>query len=132
MSAFQGLDMEWCKDPDRGLPAPDLLLYFSLPVEDARKRGRYGEERYENLAFQAKVNAFLRRSFRFVALAPRSRVIIYLAFKVKEAYETRLIDFSWEVIDATKSVEELHEIIYTKSMKTVEGMTLLRPIKSLW
>jgi len=39
--------MEWCKLPDVGLPAPDLVVFLDMTVEDAAKRGEYGEERYE-------------------------------------------------------------------------------------
>jgi dTMP kinase len=52
---LQGLDLEWCKDPDRGLPKPDLVLFLELSVEDALKRGNFGSERYEKEEFQRKV-----------------------------------------------------------------------------
>lgn len=29
--------MGWCKDPDRGLPAPDKILFLDMSVEDAKK-----------------------------------------------------------------------------------------------
>lgn len=29
--------MGWCKDPDRGLPAPDKILFLDISVEDAMK-----------------------------------------------------------------------------------------------
>jgi hypothetical protein len=34
----QGLDVEWCKNPDRGLPAPDAVLYLKLSVDTAMTR----------------------------------------------------------------------------------------------
>ena len=54
-SAAKGLDLEWCRAPDKGLPAPDLVLYMNVSPEVARQRGGYGEERYERAEFQAKV-----------------------------------------------------------------------------
>lgn len=33
----QGLEVGWCKDPDRGLPAPDKVLFLDISVEDAMK-----------------------------------------------------------------------------------------------
>ncbi|CAM9923214.1 unnamed protein product [Discosporangium mesarthrocarpum] len=36
-SAKPGLEMEWCKDPDRGLPAPDTIIFLDMPVGDAMK-----------------------------------------------------------------------------------------------
>lgn len=32
-----GLEIGWCKDPDRGLPAPDMILFLDISVEDAMK-----------------------------------------------------------------------------------------------
>jgi len=49
------LDLEWCKNPDRGLPAPDAVIYLDVSSEVARQRGGYGEERYEKEEFQNKV-----------------------------------------------------------------------------
>ncbi len=33
------LDMEWCKAPDRGLPAPDCVLFLDVSPEVAEQRG---------------------------------------------------------------------------------------------
>jgi dTMP kinase len=49
------LDLEWCKNPDRGLPNPDLVLYLDISIEESMKRGEFGNERYEKKAFQEKV-----------------------------------------------------------------------------
>ena len=51
----QGFTMEWCKQPDVGLPRPDLVLYLTLSTKAAAARGNYGEERYEQTEFQASV-----------------------------------------------------------------------------
>lgn len=29
--------MDWCKSGDVGLPAPDCVLYFDMPVDNAAK-----------------------------------------------------------------------------------------------
>lgn len=34
-TSAKGLDIEWCKNPDRGLPAPDCIIYLDLAVEEA-------------------------------------------------------------------------------------------------
>lgn len=35
------LDMEWCKAPDKGLPAPDCVIFLDISQEEAEKRGGY-------------------------------------------------------------------------------------------
>lgn len=56
-SSAKGLDLEWCKNPDRGLLQPDLVLFLDLPIEEAQKRGGFGDERYETLELQTKVRS---------------------------------------------------------------------------
>ncbi|XP_066400475.1 thymidylate kinase-like [Miscanthus floridulus] len=54
-SAAKGLDIEWCKAPENGLIAPDLVIYLDVQPEKAAERGGYGGERYEKIEFQKKV-----------------------------------------------------------------------------
>lgn len=35
------LDMEWCQAPDRGLPAPDCVIFLDLSLDEAEQRGGY-------------------------------------------------------------------------------------------
>ncbi|KAK9117475.1 hypothetical protein Sjap_016422 [Stephania japonica] len=55
-SSAKGLDIEWCKAPERGLLAPDLVVYLDISPEKAAERGGYGGERYEQLEFQREVS----------------------------------------------------------------------------
>ena len=36
-SSAKGLDLDWCKACDSGLPAPDCVIYLDIPVEEAAK-----------------------------------------------------------------------------------------------
>lgn len=54
-SSAKGLDLDWCKSPDHGLPAPDLVIYLDISSEAAAQRGNYGSERYEREEMQRKV-----------------------------------------------------------------------------
>ena len=79
-SAAKGLAIEWCKAPDRGLPAPDRVLYLELPLDVAAARGGFGDERYEKAEMQAKVKAL---------------------------YENALANDSWRRFDATRDIDSL-------------------------
>ena len=47
--------MTWCKNPDRGLPNPDVVFYLDIAIKDTQTRGSFGEERYEKVEFQERV-----------------------------------------------------------------------------
>ncbi|KXJ15035.1 thymidylate kinase [Exaiptasia diaphana] len=82
-TAAKGYDTTWCMNPERGLPLPDLTVYLDISTEKASKRSEFGEERYENSEFQEKVSK-----------------------KYQE-----LITKDWKVIDATQSIEKIHQEI---------------------
>lgn len=48
--------MPYCAQaPDKGLPAPDIVLYLDIAIADAEKRGGFGQERYEKRELQKEV-----------------------------------------------------------------------------
>lgn len=93
-SAKPGFCLDWCMKPDVGLPKPDLVLFLQLSPAEAAARGQFGEERYETSVFQRAV---------------------------QEKFEQLMKDPSvnWQVIDASKSVEDVHENIRTLSLNTI-------------
>lgn len=50
-----GMGLEWCRQPEVGLPRPDLCLFLDIAAEEAAKRGGYGAERYEKQEMQDRV-----------------------------------------------------------------------------
>jgi dTMP kinase len=102
------MDVEWCKSPDRGLPAPDAVIFLELPIEDATQRGDFGNERYEEKNFQKSVRE------RFDSLQKADEKLI-----------------PWFTLDARRTIDELHEEI--KSIAS-DVMTNAKdaPIKKLW
>eukprot|EP01027_Heterolobosea_sp_BB2_P013374 GEZU01019291.1.p1 GENE.GEZU01019291.1~~GEZU01019291.1.p1 ORF type:complete len:103 (-),score=30.78 GEZU01019291.1:44-352(-) len=100
---MKGLDFDWCKGPDTGLPAPDLVVFLELPLEHASARGDYGNERFEKIEIQKKV---------------------------LEQYN-KLRTTKWAVIDASKTREEIHEEIFKVTTKVIQECQN-RPIGTLW
>ncbi|QSZ31121.1 hypothetical protein DSL72_000684 [Monilinia vaccinii-corymbosi] len=49
------LSLEWCKNPEVGLPMPDKVIFLDLEPEEAEKRGGYGDEKYETREMQRRV-----------------------------------------------------------------------------
>ncbi|KAK1071508.1 Thymidylate kinase [Friedmanniomyces endolithicus] len=50
-----GMDLKWCRQPEVGLPRPDVCVFLDVDTEVARRRGGFGEERYENAEMQRRV-----------------------------------------------------------------------------
>ncbi|KAH7296098.1 hypothetical protein KP509_26G008700 [Ceratopteris richardii] len=103
-SAAKGLDFNWCKAPDEGLPAADLVLYLNISPEIAAARGGYGAERYENLNFQKKV---------------------------ANCYK-RLQDSTWKTIDATKSIDDVQEDIRKAVLLVIAKCSQGQELHRLW
>ncbi|KAK9669857.1 hypothetical protein RND81_13G159300 [Saponaria officinalis] len=103
-SSAKGLDFEWCKAPEAGLLAPDLVLYLDVPPEKAAERGGYGGERYERLDFQKKVG---------------------------EKYQA-LRDDTWKIVDASLTMEEVHQEIKEYVMQSVKSCEIGKPFSQLW
>ena len=100
-TASKGLDVEWCKNPDRGLPKPDAVLYLDLSIEAAMKRGGFGDEIYEKEDTQRTV---------------------------KDLYETKLWDDSyWHRVSADTTPDNLHETLRDLALKIVATVNTDEP-----
>eukprot|EP00088_Acartia_fossae_P071829 TRINITY_DN9955_c0_g1_i1.p1 TRINITY_DN9955_c0_g1~~TRINITY_DN9955_c0_g1_i1.p1 ORF type:complete len:219 (+),score=36.28 TRINITY_DN9955_c0_g1_i1:88-744(+) len=83
-AAKPGIDLTWCKQPDVGLPRPDLVCFLDVSEAVAKSRADFGGERYEKTEFQARV---------------RSNY-------------TKLSDSTWKFINADKTMDEVHADLY--------------------
>jgi len=88
-SAAKGLDFDWCKSPDVGLPCPDAVFYLHVDPKVGQNRSNYGDERYENVAMQGKV----RREFQRHEL--RDGVL-------------------WHDVNGDRAIDAIHEEIWGK------------------
>uniref|UniRef100_A0A8C5T2N8 Thymidylate kinase n=1 Tax=Malurus cyaneus samueli TaxID=2593467 RepID=A0A8C5T2N8_9PASS len=105
-SAKGNFCLDWCKQPDVGLPKPDLILFLQLSPEAAAERGNFGRERYETSSFQEKV----LQSF-------------YCLMEDKT--------LNWKKVDASKSIEDLHREIKSLAEETMQEVQN-KPLGELW
>ncbi|XP_060098079.1 thymidylate kinase [Heteronotia binoei] len=105
-SAKENFSLEWCKQPDAGLPKPDLIVFLQLCTSEAAKRGDFGKERYEDISFQEKVLQ-----------------TYYYLMKDKT--------LNWKVIDASKNIEDLHDEIKSFAKEAMQEAQH-KPIGELW
>ncbi|OZJ02075.1 hypothetical protein BZG36_04960 [Bifiguratus adelaidae] len=103
-SAAKGLDLTWCKSCDVGLITPDVVIFLDLPIEDAMKRGGFGEERYEKKEMQIKT----RQKFM------------------------ELKDRSWQIIDARMTPEDVQQKMKADILTTIEKAKAQPLRRDLW
>ncbi|GAN04729.1 conserved hypothetical protein [Mucor ambiguus] len=106
-SSAKGLDLEWCRNPDIGLLTPDIVLFLDLTIDEAEKRGGFGQERYEKRDLQIKV----RDEF------------------------TKLQDDTWKFIDASQSKDQVQQDIWDtiKQFKQKSTKDGIQPLQfNLW
>ena len=104
------MDIEWCKSCDKGLPAPDVIIYLDMPIETSSTRGKFGEERYENIDFQKMVR------------------LKFMELKQADDDKDKKI---WQMVDATRTVEEIQTEVRAIAEKTVEEVAG-KEINMLW
>mmetsp|Transcript_72988 Transcript_72988/g.142822 ORF Transcript_72988/g.142822 Transcript_72988/m.142822 type:complete len:246 (-) Transcript_72988:403-1140(-) len=132
--AKEGLDLEWCANPDRGLPAPDAVLYLELSVEKAMLRGEFGAERYEKEEFQrtvAKNFKLLMAKDDGVPTKNDGQSADDDAGAVVVPRNCSSSNTAWHVLDASLSIEELHTQIKAVALATADSVKN-DPVGKLW
>ncbi|XP_043277081.1 thymidylate kinase [Venturia canescens] len=92
-AANTGKDISWCKNPDKGLPAPDLVAYLKIDEESQKSRCGWANERYEKVEFQKKV----AENF------------------------SKLVEATWKIIE-TGDVEQTHSMILEAATHIVKSV----------
>ncbi|XP_020768870.2 thymidylate kinase [Odocoileus virginianus] len=105
-SAKENFSLDWCKQPDVGLPKPDLVVFLQLQLAEAAVRGEFGRERYESGPFQQRA---LQR------------------------FQQLLADPSlpWKTVNASRSIEDVHREIRALSEDAIRAAAH-RPLGQLW
>mmetsp|Transcript_24460 Transcript_24460/g.56863 ORF Transcript_24460/g.56863 Transcript_24460/m.56863 type:complete len:293 (-) Transcript_24460:68-946(-) len=105
-TAAKGLDFEWCKAPDRGLPAPDAIFYLHVDPKVGQSRANFGDERYENATMQANVRKEFQR--------PELRAGV-----------------SWHDVDGDRPIDDIHAEI-RKAVDAVRAEKGQSAVEPLW
>mmetsp|Transcript_758 Transcript_758/g.1172 ORF Transcript_758/g.1172 Transcript_758/m.1172 type:complete len:235 (+) Transcript_758:106-810(+) len=105
------LSIDWCKGPDLGLPAPDVVIFLDISQEDAEKRGGYGGERYEKRDMQIRVRE------RFGEL------------QQMDEKDGRV---PWHIVNAAQSIEEVQKDINKIVEDTVKSVAQGKPLFNMW
>ncbi|BGP37756.1 Thymidylate kinase [Rhodotorula kratochvilovae] len=107
-SVIKGLSPTWCRAPDIGLPAPDLVLFLRISPSAAQSRGGFGAERYETAEIQRRVE----REFGVLA----------------ESVERGV----WRTVDAEGGVEEVAREVLARAEEVLVGERCAGEVGRLW
>ena len=113
--AAQGLDPAWCRGPDAGLPAPDLVIFLDLAVDESVRRGGFGGERFETEGMQRRVADAFRA----------------LMEEEEEEDPRRAGAIPWARVDAALDEDALHHAIKAHADEAL-ARCADRPIRTLW
>ena len=102
-AAKPGMSLEWCREPEVGLPAPDVVIFLDIPIEKAALRGNFGDERYEKKDMQLRVRE------NFLAMQGPN----------------------WHNVDASASMDEVEESIRLIALTVIEEVGNSE-VKELW
>ncbi|KAJ3108553.1 hypothetical protein HDU97_000835 [Phlyctochytrium planicorne] len=111
------LDLSWCRNADKGIVKPDLVIYLDSHVEDTSKRSDFGQERYEQADFQLKVRS------NFLTLKDDTWKVTYLS--------SRFIPYNFQLYDASLSKEQIAKLILDDVLDTIEKKSST-PVGTLW
>ncbi|GAA5890791.1 hypothetical protein JCM8208_003049 [Rhodotorula glutinis] len=107
-SVVKGLSPTWCRAPDIGLPAPDLVLFLRISPSAAQTRGGFGNERYETSEIQRGVE----REFAALARSVEQGV--------------------WRDVDAERGVESVAKEVWDRVDEVIKGPRCDGEVARLW
>ena len=83
----RGLSLDWLQGLDRGLPTASLVIILDVPVHSSFTRKSTGRDAHE-----------------------RDKQLLT---RVRRTYGALAKKFDWRIVDATRTVEEVHEAVWT-------------------
>ncbi|KAK2592107.1 Thymidylate kinase [Conoideocrella luteorostrata] len=109
------LSLSWARDPERGLPRPDMALFLDLDEDTAKARGGWGGEVYEKAEMQKKVRELFRELSMGVRDAQRPEIHGGL-----DDVQWRMESEDLVVVDASGSVDEVAGRIWGRVQTRVD------------
>lgn len=101
------LTLQWAREPDVGLPRPDVCIFLDVAPDVAAQRGGYGLEKYETSRMQARV----RELFVQLMTQPEGEDIVS--------------------VDANRSLSEVQLHMQAVIIKTLQDQNMRHPLRTL-
>ncbi|AJV43687.1 BCN_G0031050.mRNA.1.CDS.1 [Saccharomyces cerevisiae] len=102
-----GMDLDWCLQPDVGLLKPDLTLFLSTQdVDNNAEKSGFGDERYETVKFQEKVKqTFMKLLDKEIRKGDESITIVDVTNKGIQEVEALI----WQIVEPVLSTHINHD-----------------------
>ncbi|GKY91487.1 hypothetical protein MPSEU_000120900 [Mayamaea pseudoterrestris] len=113
------LSLEWCMAPDKGLPAPDCVIFLDMEPEQAAERGGYGNERYEQRDMQLRVRK-------------RFHELQNMDAPATDSVADNSTSIPWYTIAAAQSMDQVEEEIYKAVQTTLSEVQQGKPLGKMW
>lgn len=101
------LTLAWAREPDVGLPRPDVCIFLNISPEDAAKRGGFGLEVYENDNMQDRV----RDLFKKLQRLPDGE--------------------DMHTVDAGGSMDEVECQVLKRALSSISAITDMSPLRKI-
>ena len=101
------LSLKWARDPEIGLPRPDICLFLDIAPDAAAQRGGFGGEKYETSVMQKRV-----------------RELFYELMSTSDGLDI-------QVIEAARRVEEVERDIIRRVNHVMEQPKMVRPLTTI-
>ncbi|CAD6572555.1 MAG: Thymidylate kinase [Alectoria sarmentosa] len=101
------LSLKWARDPEIGLPRPDVCVFLDIAPEAAAKRGGFGGEKYETSTIQKRV-----------------RELFYKIMGTNDGMDIR-------IVDAGRSVEEVEQDVMERVKDVMDQPKMAQPLTAI-
>lgn len=101
------LSLQWAREPEIGLPRPDVCVFLDIKPEAAAERGGFGGEKYETSAMQKRV-----------------RELFYELMDTNDGLDM-------QVVDAGRSVEEVGKDVLERVQDVMEQPKMGKPLTAI-
>ena len=102
-----GLTLQWAREPEVGLPRPDLCIFLDIAPEVAAQRGGFGSEKYETSKMQKRV-----------------RELFHELLKRPDGGDMALVD-------AGRSLEDVQQDMRSLVEKTFQDTWMQQPLRRI-
>ncbi len=83
------LNLAWAREPEVGLPRPDICIFLDISHSEAAKRAGFGLEKYENDKTQGRVRELFHN---LLTLPDKEDFCVIEADKSKQEVEQKVLD----------------------------------------